>query len=253
MGIAVARQRLGRQMVQKRTARWAIGAGLGMAAAAAAVWAVDAWVNRRSEPKLFDDVEAIDHNRVGLLLGTRPYLANGQRNRYYQYRIDAAVALYQAGKIEVILVSGDYHSAEYNEPDSMRLDLMARGIPAEAIVADYAGFRTLDSLLRCQQVFGVDEVTVISQPFHNRRSVVIAEHHGIEAIAYNARDVSRRDGVRVQLREKLARVKMLWDLCTDRQPQRRRGRTEPPLPAKPAQPVDTVVATEPSTQSPDVH
>ncbi len=237
-------------MIEKHTTRWAIGAGLGAVAAMASVWAVDAWVNRRSEPKLFDDVDAIDHNRVGLLLGTRPYLDNGQRNRYYQYRIDAAVALYEAGKIEVILVSGDYHNAQYNEPDSMRLDLMARGVPAEAIVADYAGFRTLDSLLRCQQVFGVDAVTVISQPFHNRRSVVIAEHHGIAAIAFNARDVSRRDGMRVQLREKLARVKMLWDLCVGRQPQRRRGRTEPPLPPEPTKHTSTAVQAEQGIQPP---
>jgi SanA protein len=85
----------------------------------------------------------------------------------YQYRIDAAVKLFKAGKIKFILISGDNSKEHYNEPESMKNDLLAAGIPASNIVLDYAGFRTLDSLLRCKIVFGTTDITIISQGFHN--------------------------------------------------------------------------------------
>jgi hypothetical protein len=85
----------------------------------------------------------------------------------YQYRIDAAVKLFKAGKIKFILISGDNSKEHYNEPESMKNDLLAAGIPASNIVLDYAVFRMLDSLLRCKIVFGTTDITIISQEFHN--------------------------------------------------------------------------------------
>ncbi|WP_118949576.1 SanA/YdcF family protein [Taibaiella helva] len=184
---------------------------------AATVFATDRWVTGSTRKQLYSDVQQVPHNKVGLLLGTTKFLKGGWINYYYQYRIDAAVALFQAGKIDFILISGDNGTEHYNEPETMQADLIARGIPKEKIFLDYAGFRTLDSILRCREVFGESKVTVISQPFHNQRAIFIANHKEVAAIGFNARDVNRYGGLRTQAREKLARVKMLLDLLFDKQ------------------------------------
>lgn len=181
------------------------------------VFTINRWVVSSTEKQLYSDVSLIPHNKVGVVLGTSKHLGNGFINYYYQYRIDAAVALYKAGKIDFILVSGDNGTKSYDEPTTMLEDLIAAGIPKEKIFMDYAGFRTLDSILRCKYVFGEDHITVISQPFHNQRAVFIANHKGIDAIAFNAKDVHKNAGFKTQLREKFARVKMLLDLAFNKQ------------------------------------
>lgn len=177
------------------------------------VIATDNWVTGSTKQQLYTSIEKIPHNKIGLLLGTSKTLSKGQINLYYQYRIDAAVALYKAGKIDFILVSGDNGREGYDETSAMQADLIAMGVPKEKIFMDYAGFRTLDSILRCKEVFGEQSITVISQPFHNQRAVFIARHKGLIAIAFNARDVAINNGFKTQVREKFARVKMLLDLA----------------------------------------
>ncbi len=179
----------------------------------AVVFATDAWVKQSTRSQIYSEVAAIPHNKVGLLLGTAKTLKDGSTNLYYQYRINAAVALYKAGKIDFVLVSGDNGRVEYDETSAMQADLIANGIPKEKIFMDYAGFRTLDSILRCKEVFGESRITIISQPFHNQRSLFIANHKGLTAVAFNAQDVRIASGFRTQLREKFARVKMLLDLA----------------------------------------
>ncbi|KAA5533625.1 vancomycin high temperature exclusion protein [Taibaiella lutea] len=183
----------------------------------ATLFVVNKWVTVSTEKQLYSDVNSIPHNKVGLVLGTSKHLAGGFINYYYQYRIDAAVALYKAGKIDFVLVSGDNGTKSYDEPTTMQDDLIAAGIPKEKIFMDYAGFRTLDSILRCKYVFGEDNITVISQPFHNQRAVFIANHKDVHAIAFNAKDVSKNAGFKTLLREKFARVKMLLDLVFNKQ------------------------------------
>jgi SanA protein len=179
----------------------------------AVIFATDKWVTLSTKSQVYTDLQQIPHNKVGLLLGTAKTLRHGWENLYYKYRIEAAVALYKAGKIDYILVSGDNGSKEYDETSAMQADLIAMGVPKERIFMDYAGFRTLDSVLRLKKVFGENAVTIISQPFHNQRAVFIANHKDITAVAYNAKDVSINSGFKTQLREKFARVKMLLDLA----------------------------------------
>ena len=162
--------------------------------------------------KTYDAVVDIPKNRVGLVLGTAKMLRNGQRNLYFQYRIDATVALYQQGKIEFVLVSGDNSRSSYDEPTDFKNELIRRGIPAQKIYLDYAGFRTLDSVVRAKKIFGLQRLTIISQPFHNQRAIFIAEHEGMQAIGFNAKDISGRYDIRVKLREYLARVKLMLDI-----------------------------------------
>ena len=161
---------------------------------------------------VYDNVDSIPHNRVGLLLGTNKTLTNGYENPYFKYRIEATARLYHAGKIDRIIVSGDNSRKEYNEAEYMRKDLVALGVPDSCIYLDYAGFRTFDSMLRCKEIFGQTKYTVISQGFHNERAIFIAKHEGMDVVGYNAQDVGSAFGFKVMLREQLARVKVFLDL-----------------------------------------
>ena len=174
-------------------------------------------VNKTTAGQLYSSVDSIPRNKVGLLLGTAKYQDKGRQivNPYYQNRIDATVALYMAGKIDFVIVSGDNSTAYYNEPALMKADLIAGGIPGEKIYMDNAGFRTLDSILRCRDIFGEDHITIISQSFHNERALYIANHKNVTAVAFNAKSGgSFWDEI---WREKLARVKMLVDLLFNKQ------------------------------------
>jgi SanA protein len=167
---------------------------------------------------IFENVNELPHNRVGLLPGTSKYLMNGRKNLFFAYRIRAAVELYKKGKIDYILVSGDNSTPYYNEPVEIKKELMGKGVPDKRIYLDYAGFRTLDSILRAKEIFGLSKFTVISQKFHNERALFLAKHHGIEAIAYNAADVGFPYGLRTHLREYPARVMALLDIIFATQP-----------------------------------
>jgi SanA protein len=168
--------------------------------------------------QMYSDVTAMPHNKVGLVLGTSKWGKDHRVNLYYAYRIRAAVGLYKAGKVDYLLVSGDNKHVYYNEPETMRADLIAAGIPPDRIVMDYAGFRTLDSILRCKGVFDETEVTIISQPFHNARALFIANRKGLKAIAFNAKDIPGQYSLKTQARERLARVKMILDLMFGKEP-----------------------------------
>ncbi len=169
-----------------------------------------------TQNQIYTDVKAIPKNRVGLLLGTSKYVDKTRKlvNSYYKNRIDAAVALYMAGKVDYIIVSGDNSTVYYNEPLLMKEDLIARGVPASRIIMDNAGFRTLDSILRCRDVFKQDSMTIISQKFHNQRALYIANHKRVTAVAFNAEDGDSYWDVTI--REKLARVKLMLDLLTNK-------------------------------------
>jgi len=160
----------------------------------------------------YDDVELIPYNRVGVVLGTSKYLVGGGLNAYFENRIDATAQLYFSGKISFIIVSGDNATMSYNEPRQMRRELVKRGIPTHDIYSDYAGFRTLDSILRAHGVFGQTRFTVISQQFQNERAIFLAKHHDLDVIGFNAKDVDMYYGLKTQFRELFARLWCLFDI-----------------------------------------
>jgi len=165
-----------------------------------------------SENKTFSDSSKIEKNKVGLVLGTSKTLKNGMINLYFKYRIEATVELYEKGKIDFILISGDNGNKNYDEPTDFKNELIKFGIPENKIFLDYAGFRTLDSVVRSKEIFGQKSITIISQQFHNERAIYLAEKNGINAIGFNAQDVTGRYGIRVQIREYLARTKVFVDI-----------------------------------------
>ncbi|MGL5815451.1 MAG: SanA/YdcF family protein [Aeromonas sp.] len=181
-------------------------------AAAAALLGYSEWTVSDARHYTYDDVDAVPYNRVAVVLGTSKYLIGGSPNHYFKYRIKAAAELYNNGKVDYILVSGDNATVQYNEPRQMRRALIQAGIPASAIYSDYAGFRTLDSVVRAKEVFGQSRFTVVSQAFHNERAIFIARHFGIDAVGFNALDPSAYQGIRTRVREVFARLMGLLDL-----------------------------------------
>ncbi len=175
-------------------------------------------ISSSGKGKTFYSIKNIPPNRVGLVLGTSKKLVGGKPNPYYTNRIGATIALFSAGKINFILVSGDNGTVYYNEPTTIKKDLVEGGIPPEKIFLDYAGFRTLDSMVRAKEIFGLDSVTIISQKFHNERAIYLAEKKGLVAVGFNARDIQGHSGLKVQFREYLARVKVFLDLLINTQP-----------------------------------
>jgi len=187
-------------------------AGIALGLALLAVLYCNWRVQYDTAPYTFTQVARVPHNRVGLVLGTSNRLRNGSPNPFFNHRIAAAVGLYRHKKIDYLVVSGDNSQKHYNEPEMMKTALVKGGVPANRIYLDYAGLRTLDSVVRCHRIFGQSRFTVISQAFHNQRALFIAQHHGLDAVGFNARDVTGRNGLKVQFREMLARVKVFLDL-----------------------------------------
>lgn len=169
--------------------------------------------------RLYEDVNSVPHTRVAVLLGTNPKTKGGYTNYFYKHRIEAAIKLYKQGKIDRILISGDNSQETYSEPDAMKADLMAGGVPDSVIYLDFAGFSTYDSMVRAQKVFGLSEFIVISQDFHNRRAVFIARCNGVDAIGLNAQNTPIRSWrIKMELREILARVKAVGEVVINKKP-----------------------------------
>lgn len=193
--------------------RFLLSVGVLGVIACSALWWCDRHIRTTTAAQVFDSVEDVPFNRTGLVLGTSERGRGGGPNLYFDHRIEAAAALYRAGKVEHLLLSGDNGRTDYNEPEDMRRALIAAGVDSTDITLDYAGFRTFDSMVRAREVFGQQRFTVISQRFHNERAVYIAQHSGLEVIGFNARDVAGRAGWRTLLREKAARVKVFFDMA----------------------------------------
>lgn len=168
-----------------------------------AIWA--------SRGRLTNDVNSLRPTKVGLVFGTTDRV-NGRENLYFRYRIDAAAEVWKAGKLETLIVSGDNLSPYYNEPEKMKQALVELGIPADRIVCDPRGLRTLDSVVRAKEIFGTDSVLFISQRFQNERAIYLAKANGIDAYGYNAQDVESQAGLKTKFREIGARVKMWLDV-----------------------------------------
>ncbi|HFS67900.1 MAG TPA: vancomycin high temperature exclusion protein [Flavobacteriia bacterium] len=176
------------------------------------VFAANYIIEKNAENKTFSNLTQIKKNKVGLVLGTAKKLKNGRINLYFKYRVDATVALYKEGKIDFVLVSGDNGTKNYDEPSDFKNELIKKGIPENKIFLDYAGFRTLDSIVRAKEIFGQTSLTVISQKFHNERAIYLAEKNGISAIGFNAKDVNRKYGLKTKIREYFARTKAYFDI-----------------------------------------
>ena len=184
----------------------------GFLASALAMIAADRRVESCAADRVFTSVEDVPSREFGLLLGTTRLVKGKYRNDYFYKRIRAAADLYHAGKIRKIIVSGDNSRTDYNETGDMKRELIAEGIPADHVLMDYAGFCTLDSVVRARNLYGASALTVISQEFHVERAVYLAAQNGIDAIGFAAEDSSVKSArLRLAIRESLARVRAVLD------------------------------------------
>lgn len=149
---------------------------------------------------------------VALVLGAG-LTRDGRPTPFLAGRLDVAAALHAAGKVRVLLVSGDNSRADYDEPSAMRTYLVAKGVPASAVVADYAGLDTWDSCVRAHRIFGVNRATVVTQSFHLPRAVALCRAAGIEAsgVGHDTSDAFPSGTAYGWFRESLASSKALAD------------------------------------------
>jgi len=170
------------------------------------------WVVRSTREQALTDYKLLPDSGVALVLGTSHRLSNGSPNPFFHNRMATAAILYKEGKIIHFIVSGDNRTRYYNEPVEMQKALIKLGVPSEAITMDYAGLRTLDSIVRCKEIFGQTNITIITQPFHSYRALFISNYFQVSAVALVANEPNQEAVVRVYLREYLARTKAILDL-----------------------------------------
>ena len=209
MFFAATFRRMKSRKNKNRLLKWELGLGLVLLGF---ILYCNVRIDRYSKDRLYDTVSDVPHCHTALVLGAPPVGKSGTPNLYFLYRMDAAAKLYEAGKIDRILVSGDNMKRGYDEPEAMKKALVERGVPEEIIFKDDAGFRTFDSVVRAKEVFGQSEFIVVSQKFHNERAVFIAGKKGIKAVGYNAADVRISYGLTTLIREWGARCKVFLDL-----------------------------------------
>jgi len=175
------------------------------------LYSIDRYVSTFGD--MYTHIKEVPQKNAALLLGTAKYARGGGQNYFYTYRIRAAVALWKAGKVKAIVVSGDNGTKYYDETTTMYEDLVNAGVPAKYISKDYAGFRTLDSVLRAEAIFDLKDYIIISQKFHLERALFIAKAKGQKAIGFVAKDIpGTAAAYRMKVREYLARAKAFLDV-----------------------------------------
>lgn len=203
--------------MNKIAKRFALGAAFTVLLISLSALLLDRWISKQTAPYIYDDLTSLPIRRVGVVLGTAKFIRTGVVNHYYQYRIQGALNVYGSGKVSYLLLSGDNKNLSYNEPITMRRDLIKYGVNPQDIVLDYAGFRTLDSIVRTRKVFDTDDFIIITQRFHCERALFIAMHTQTQAICYAV--PSPKYMLSVRLREIAARMGVLIDLfISERQP-----------------------------------
>ncbi|HEY5920002.1 MAG TPA: ElyC/SanA/YdcF family protein [Chryseolinea sp.] len=170
------------------------------------------WIVQSTSHNVFSDLTKLPDHRVALVLGTSNKTVSGNVNPYFRNRIETAAQLYKMGKIDHLILSGDNRSMYYNEPIEMRKALIKLGVPTTAITLDYAGLRTLDSIVRCKEIFGQNKITIITQPFHSYRALFISHYYNIQAVAMVTDESDGEYSFRIRLREYFARTKAVLDL-----------------------------------------
>jgi SanA protein len=190
------------------------------------VVASNIWIVKSTESKVYSNLSDLPDHRIALVLGTSHKLLNGSDNPYFHNRIGVAAELYKMGKITHFILSGDNRSKFYNEPQEMKKALIKLGVPATAITLDYAGLRTLDSVVRSKEIFGQSKITIITQPFHCYRALFISDYYDIDAVAMVADDPINDNSFKVTIREYFARTKAVLDLYIFKTTPRHLGRKE---------------------------
>jgi vancomycin permeability regulator SanA len=193
-------------------------ASLLTALAVVAMASCSLWVRIEAAGHVYDE-ESVPAAPVAIVLGAEVY-PGGTPSPFLAARLDIARRLLQAGKVRAILVSGDHSRWDYDEPGAMQVYLVARGVPVQQVVLDYAGFDTYDSCARANRVFGVKKAIGVTQMFHLPRAITLCRHLGVEATGVGDETMKQFHGPWTQgaSREYGAAVKAAYDVATGRDP-----------------------------------
>ncbi|WGE47514.1 SanA/YdcF family protein [Actinobacillus equuli] len=167
--------------------------------------------------RIYTDIDKLPKYNDAVVLGTSKYYSKGSPNLYYKYRLEAAMTLLKRGKVKNLLVSGDNKTPYYNEPKVMQNDLRRMGVQKELIKQDFAGYRTLDSIVRAREVYQLEPFVIVTQQFHCERALFIAKYHHIDAVCFAAKYPEGH--IKVRIREFFARLGMLWDFLVGTKPE----------------------------------
>lgn len=181
-------------------------------------------VRNASEAFISPELSAFEPRYTGIILGCR---VNGEEvSGCLEERLERGLALYKGGQVQRLLVTGDHGHAAYDEVNAMKDWLLVRGVPAEHVFMDHAGFDTYDSMWRAREVFAVGDAVVVSQAFHLPRAVYLARSLGIDAVGSSA-DPDQGSVCRgSSIREPLARLKAVLNVLTNAAPHH----AGPPIP-----------------------
>ncbi len=185
------------------------------------------WVVSSTEDQILTDFKSLPDSSVALVLGTSHKLTNGLPNPFFEDRIFSAASLYKEGKATHFLLSGDNRTKYYNEPEEMKKALIKTGVPASAITLDYAGLRTLDSVVRSKEIFGQNKIIIVTQPFHCYRALFISRYYNIDAVALLPSATSPALTTNLNVREWFARAKAVLDLYILKTPPKHLGDKQP--------------------------
>jgi SanA protein len=170
------------------------------------------WLLTASRARILPSGADVPECPAALVLGTAPRVGKW-RNPFFEGRMDAAAQLWRGGKVRHLLVSGDNSRSDYDEPSAMRDALIARGVPARAITLDYAGFRTLDSLVRAREIFGLHDLIVVTDDWHQPRALFLGKAAGLDALGVSSAELPWSISAKTRIREWLSRVKAVADVC----------------------------------------
>lgn len=170
------------------------------------------WMIISTKGNIYNSLEDLPYNEVGLVLGTSNRNKNGGENKFFKERMITAAKLLNAGKIDRLIVSGDNRSKYYNEPVMMQSALIELGVPKDKIMIDAGGFRTIESIKNAKHEFGLSKLTIITQGFHGYRALFISNYYNLDAQVMRTKKLPLDESGNVRLREFFARIKAYTDL-----------------------------------------
>lgn len=166
------------------------------------------YITHSTRDKIFIDHQKTPSHEIALVLGCSPH------SQSFASRLDKAAQLYNSQKIRHFLVSGDNSRDDYNEPEAMRLALIKRGVPRRNITLDYAGFRTLDSIIRANEIFGLEKFLIITSDYHMARAIFIGQRLDLDVIGAPSPCSQSPYFSKINTqRERLARALAVIDTC----------------------------------------
>lgn len=170
------------------------------------------WVLASTARFIDDNINECRPTDVAIVFGTSHWTRSGFRNPYFHSRMRTSAQLIADQRVSHLLISGDNRTQSYNEPRAMWRDLSRRGVPADQLTMDFAGFSTYDTLVRARDVFQLDNALLVTQRWHLPRAIFIGRALGMDVTGCAADDEAAAGEWRLKLREWVARVATLGDL-----------------------------------------